>query len=599
MILRRILLTLSIALALCASARAQTKLSELPAATAATSDDLLVVVDSPASSAATKKITFADFSVSLFGSKTTTDLAEGTNLYWTTARFNSALGGKSTTDLAEGTNLYFTNGRADGRITNALGVTVQAFSSHLSAIAGLSPSADDVLQFKSGAWTNRTMGQLKADLSFSFSDLSGTASKAQQHASTVYIDQANTFSAGAQDFSSASSLKIPAGAGATPSVAGQVAYDSTANAYKGHNGTAAKTFAFTDSNITGNAATANALAANGSNCSAGNAAAGVDASGAAEGCAALPANTASTASQFFTAYNSTTGAFTKAQPAASDVSGLAASATTDTTNAANIASGTLDKNRVPGTLNATTAPSLTVSGTAGAGFAELPEQSSAPSTPTNALRVYADSSNRLSWKGENGFARTFDGTSNTADRIYLLPDRSATVATTTGALTSGNAAKFDSSGNVVDGGVGLPVYARVTGSNATTTSASLVDITGLSVALSASTTYEVEVWLSVNNSADTNGIQFALQYSAVGATVEAQLIGTFTATAVRTDRLSAFNTASGNRYVQASGIDGVISIKGAVTTGVNAGNLTAQYQKPTAGTATVRVGSFLKVTKIQ
>lgn len=60
---------------------------------------------------------------------TTTDLAEGTNLYYTVARANSAIDDrftdKSTTDLAEGTNLYYTTGRAnlaisdyDGGLTN-------------------------------------------------------------------------------------------------------------------------------------------------------------------------------------------------------------------------------------------------------------------------------------------------------------------------------------------------------------------------------------------------------------------------------------------------------------------------------------------------
>lgn len=42
----------------------------------------------------------------------TGDIAEGSNLYYTSARFDSAFGAKSTTDLSEGTNLYFTAARA-------------------------------------------------------------------------------------------------------------------------------------------------------------------------------------------------------------------------------------------------------------------------------------------------------------------------------------------------------------------------------------------------------------------------------------------------------------------------------------------------------
>jgi hypothetical protein len=49
--------------------------------------------------------------------KSTTNLAEGTNLYYTTARqntdFDARLGAKSTTNLAEGTNLYYTSTRAN------------------------------------------------------------------------------------------------------------------------------------------------------------------------------------------------------------------------------------------------------------------------------------------------------------------------------------------------------------------------------------------------------------------------------------------------------------------------------------------------------
>jgi hypothetical protein len=44
--------------------------------------------------------------------KDTDDIAEGlTNLYYTSARFDSAFGGKSTSDLSEGTNLYYTDAR--------------------------------------------------------------------------------------------------------------------------------------------------------------------------------------------------------------------------------------------------------------------------------------------------------------------------------------------------------------------------------------------------------------------------------------------------------------------------------------------------------
>lgn len=92
---------------------------------------------------------------------------------------------------------------------------------------------------------------------------------------------------------------------------------------------------------TGNAATSTALAANPANCSAGSVAAGVDATGAAEGCAPLPVNTSATASSFFSAYSSGTGAFTKARPACADLSDASASCATDATNASNLSAGTV------------------------------------------------------------------------------------------------------------------------------------------------------------------------------------------------------------------------------------------------------------------
>lgn len=115
---------------------------------------------------------------------------------------------------------------------------------------------------------------------------SGTLAKSRQHAATVYNDAGNTFSAGAQDFGSATSLKIPTSAGAAPTANGLIAYDSTANAFEGGVNGVTKAFAMTDGNI----ATATALAANGANCS-GSIPRGVDASGAAEGCANIDLTT--------------------------------------------------------------------------------------------------------------------------------------------------------------------------------------------------------------------------------------------------------------------------------------------------------------------
>lgn len=48
----------------------------------------------------------------LFASKTTSDLAEGSRLYYTQARFDSAFSAKSTSNLTEGSNQYFTEARA-------------------------------------------------------------------------------------------------------------------------------------------------------------------------------------------------------------------------------------------------------------------------------------------------------------------------------------------------------------------------------------------------------------------------------------------------------------------------------------------------------
>jgi hypothetical protein len=143
-----------------------------------------------------------------------------------------------------------------------------------------------------------------------------------------------------------------------------------------------------------------------------------------------------------------------------------------------------------------------------------------------------------------------------------------------------------------------PVYARVTGSNATTTGQTLTNITGLSVALTTNAVYEFEANLTVSTSAVTTGTQYGVQYSAAGAAVEALCDGSLTTTSNQTVRISALNTAT-VAYLTSSAQSGGILIKGVVTTGANAGNLTIQHLKVTSGTSTVFINSFLKVTRIQ
>lgn len=141
-----------------------------------------------------------------------------------------------------------------------------------------------------------------------------------------------------------------------------------------------------------------------------------------------------------------------------------------------------------------------------------------------------------------------------------------------------------------------PMYAKVTGSNATTTGTSLTNITGLSITLAANTVYEFFANLSVASNS-TAGTKYGVNYSTTGATVEANYVGTSTATASVAGRISALNTATG--VLMAVAADGTVHISGVITTGANTGNLTIQHLKFTSGTSTVYTNSFLKVIKIQ
>lgn len=111
---------------------------------AANSDVILNVASSPA---------MLTGQVSSLNNHTTTNLSEGTNLYYTDTRFDTRFGTKTTDDLTEGsTNLYFTNVRADARIS-------AANLTDLNNVTITSANTGESLVWNGSAWINQAQAQ--------------------------------------------------------------------------------------------------------------------------------------------------------------------------------------------------------------------------------------------------------------------------------------------------------------------------------------------------------------------------------------------------------------------------------------------------------
>ncbi len=149
----------------------------------------LVSADMPASGAGAGSVTSADVSGGTTGLTTSGGPITGSGTITLAGTLAIANGGTgSGTASGARTNLGITATGADTayafRANNlsdlvssstartnlglGIGTNVQAYSADLGTIAGLSPSNDDVLQRKSGAWTNRTLAQLRADMGTSY-----------------------------------------------------------------------------------------------------------------------------------------------------------------------------------------------------------------------------------------------------------------------------------------------------------------------------------------------------------------------------------------------------------------------------------------------
>lgn len=96
--------------------------------------------------------------------KTTNDLIEGLNLYYTQARFDSAFDAKSTTHLSEGDNLYYTESRVSSNTEVAANTSKRHDAVTLgSSVGGLSLSGQEVSNQESSASTDGYLSSTNFD----------------------------------------------------------------------------------------------------------------------------------------------------------------------------------------------------------------------------------------------------------------------------------------------------------------------------------------------------------------------------------------------------------------------------------------------------
>ena len=130
------------------------------------SNDIVVVNNIQAGTNGTGKfLGNVDGTVSLLTNHTTTNLAEGTNLYYTTARFDSDFNDNSTSNLSEGSNKYYTSARADSDAKNAISVNDAggdgslAYNASTGLLTYTGPSATEVRShFTGGTGVNISAG---------------------------------------------------------------------------------------------------------------------------------------------------------------------------------------------------------------------------------------------------------------------------------------------------------------------------------------------------------------------------------------------------------------------------------------------------------
>ena len=241
---------------------------------------------------------------------------------------------------------------------------------------------------------------------------------------------------------------------------------------------------------------------------------------------------------------------------------------TTTTGVPTIYGGTTCTNQYPRSLNASGAATC-----AGVGVNDFNANQG-----TTTTLLHGNAAGQPSWTG-----------------VSLTADATANQGTTTTVL-HGNGAGQPSFGSVVMGDFAAagsgPHIVRVSGSNFTTTSASLSTITGLTWNTAASTTYQYRCFLNTTGTA-TGGPRFAVTNT---GTITSQADQIFSETTSATT-LSFLSTAASGTTT-ASCTSGCItaipvSISGMLNEGAGTGTISIQASNSTAGqTTTVLIGSY-------
>jgi len=213
--------------------------------------------------------------------------------------------------------------------------------------------------------------------------------------------------------------------------------------------------------------------------------------------------------------------------------------------------------------------------------------------------VDGSTTNEIEVEDEAFSAANFNGATTKAvsqDDFYDLwhasdADDNGVVDTTATATFADNDTSIASTAFVT---AAAPTYARVSGSDATR-ALSLVDVTGLTASLTTGRTYEFEAVLMVTSSEATNGNIYAVNYTSTASLIEAQANGTLAAATTQAVRISALNTGTA-KFVTVNGSGGIL-IRGIITT-TGTGTFSIMHGHLVSGTSTVRIGSYLKVTRI-